>query len=79
MVPIFFSFSKLNAGWISILALFSSKLLSSVDNRATDITLEGQEPVFPRAAKMTLIIPRGGLEEASLQGSKPVWLPWPLE
>ena len=39
-----------------------SELLSSVDSRATNITLEGQESVLPRVAKMTLIIFEGGLE-----------------
>ena len=79
MVPILSSSKKLSAGWISILALFGSGLLSSADNRATNITLEGQESVLPGIAKMTLIILKGGLEEASLWGSVPIWLPWPLE
>ena len=72
MVSILSSSKKLSAGWISILALLGSRLLSSVDSRAIDITLKGQEPVLPGAAKMTLIVPRGGLEEASLQGSESV-------
>ena len=55
---------------ISILALFGSKLLLLAGNRATDITLEGQEPVLPGAAKMTLIVPKGGLEESPLLGSE---------
>ena len=75
MVSILSSFEKLSAGWISILALFGSRLLSSVDSRAIDITLEGQELVLLGAAKMTLIVPKGDLEEESLQGSEPVWLP----
>ena len=66
MVPILSLSEKLSAGWISILALFGLGLLSSADSWATDITLKGQEPVLPEAAKMTLIIPKGGLEEASL-------------
>ena len=52
------------------MALLGSELLLSAGNRATDITLEGQEPVLPGAAKMTLIIPKGGLEESSLLGSE---------
>ena len=68
MVPILSSSEKLNAGWISILALFGSRLLSSANSRATNFTLEGQESVFPKVAKMTLIVPRGGLEEVSLLG-----------
>ena len=74
MVPILSSSEKLSANWISILALFSSGLLSLANSRAIDITLEGQEPVLLGAAKMTLIVPKGGLDEASLRGSEPVWL-----
>ena len=79
MVPTLSSSEKLNAGWILTLALFGSKFESSVDSRATDIILKGQDPVLPGAVKMTFIVPKGGLEEASLWGSEPVWLPWPLE
>ena len=79
MVPILSSFEKLSAGWISTIALFGSRLLYSADSRVTDITLEGQESILPGVAKMTLIIPRGGLEEASFRGSEPVWLLWLLE
>ena len=32
-------------------------------SRATDITLEGREPVLPGAVKMTLMTPISGLEE----------------
>ena len=79
MVPILSSSEKSSTCGASFLALFGFELLSSVDSRATDITLEEQEPVLPGAAKMTLIIPRGGLEEASFRGSEPVWLLWLLE
>ena len=48
-------------------------------SRATDITLEGQEPVLPEATKMIFIIPNRGLEESSLRDSESVWPPWPLE
>ena len=64
---------KLSASWISILALFDSGLVSSMDSRAIDIILEGQEPVLPRATKMTFIVPKGGLEETSLRGFEFVW------
>ena len=64
MVPILFSSEKLNDGRISILAFFDSELESSVSSRAIDITLEGWELVLPEAVKMTLIVPKGGLEEA---------------
>ena len=73
MVPTLSSSEKLSAGWTSTLALFSFELVSSVDIRATNITLKGQEPVPPTAAKMTFVIPKGGLEEASFRGSEPDW------
>ena len=73
MVPILSSFEKLSVGWIFTLALFGSKLVSSADSRVTDITLDGQELVLPRVAKMTSIVPKEGLEEASLQGSEFAW------
>ena len=79
VVLILSSSEKLSVSWISTLALFSSGLVSSADSRATDITLEGQEPVFPGAAKMTFIIPKGGLEGASLQGSEFAWPYRPLK
>ena len=66
MIPILSLSEKPSTCGASFLALFYSKLLSSVDSRAIDITLEGREPVLLGAAKMTLIVPRGGLEEASL-------------
>jgi len=78
MVPILSSSEKSNTGWISTKAFFDSKLMSSEDSRATDITLEGQELVLLGAAKMTFIVPKGGLEEASLQSSEPVCPLWPL-
>ena len=79
MIPILSSFEKLNAGGVSNLALFDPELAPLAGSQAMDITLEGQEPVLLGAAKMTLIIPKGGLEEAYLRGSEPVWLLWPLE
>jgi len=63
MVPTLSSSKKLNAGQTSILALFGTRLTSSASGQTTNITLEGYEPVFPRAAKMTLMVPKGGLEE----------------
>ena len=53
------------------LAFLGSKFESSADSRATNIILEGQELVLPGAAKMTFIVPKEGLEEASLRGSEP--------
>ena len=79
MVLILFSSEKLNASWILTLALFGQEFESSIDSRATDIVLEGQDLVLLRATKMTFIVPKGGLEEASLWGFELVWLPWPLE
>ena len=75
MVPTLSLSEKPRTGWISVIAFFGFELLPLADSQATDITLEGQEPVLPGVAKMTLIIPKGGLEEASLRGSEPVWLP----
>ena len=49
--------------------------MSLEDRRDTDITLDGQDPVFPDAAKMTLIVPNGDLEGISLRDSEPTWLP----
>ena len=79
MVQTLSSSEKLNAGWILTLALFGSEFESSADSRVTDIILEGPDPVLLGAAKMTFIVPKGGLEEATLRGSEFVWLPWPLE
>ena len=49
--------------------------MSPEDRRAMDITLDGQDHVLLGAAKMTLIVPKGGLEETSLRDSELVWLP----
>ena len=79
MVPTLSSSEKPRTGWVSILALFGSKLESSAGSRATDITLEGQELVLPRTMKMTFIIPNGGFEESFLWGSESIWPLWLLE
>ena len=75
MIPALSLSEKPKVGWISTLTLFGSKLPSSADNRATDITLEGQDPVLPRAAKMTLIVPKGDLEGAFFLEFEFVWFP----
>ena len=62
----------------SNLALFGSRLVSSEGRRATDITLDGYNPVLPGAAKITLIVPRGGLEGVSLLDREVVCPPSPL-
>ena len=41
--------------------------MSPEDRRATDITLDRQDPVLPGAAKTTLIVPKEGLEGTSLR------------
>ena len=56
----------------STLALFGSRLVSSEDKRATDITLDGYDPVLPSVAKITLIAPRGVLKESPSE--TPSWL-----
>ena len=72
MVPSLSSSVKLSANLILILAPFGSEFEFSVDSRAIDIILEGQDPVLLGAVKMTFIVPKGSLEEASLQDSEPV-------
>ena len=49
--------------------------MSPEDRRAADITLDGDDPVLPGAAKMTLIVPKGGLEGISLRDLEFAWLP----
>ena len=49
--------------------------MSPEERLATDIILDGQDTVLPGAAKMTLIAPKGGLEEISLRDSELSWLP----
>ena len=49
--------------------------MSPEDRRATDITLDGYDPVLPGVAKMTLIVPKGGLEGISLRDLEFTWLP----
>ena len=61
------------------LALFGSWLVSSEDRRATDIILDRHDPVFPGAAKITLIVPKGGLEGISLWDPELAWPSEPLE
>ena len=79
MVPILSPSKKPKTDWISILALFGFELESLAGNRATDITLEGQESVLPGATKMTFIVPNGGFKESFLRGSESIWPPWLLE
>ena len=64
MVPTLSSFEKLSASRTSTLALLGSRLKSLAGGRVIDITLEGCKPVLLGATKMTLIVPKGGLEEA---------------
>ena len=40
--------------------------MSPEDRRATNIILDGHDPVLLSAAKITLIVPKGGLEGTSL-------------
>ena len=53
--------------------------MSSEDRRAIDITLDGHDPVLLGATKITLIVPRGGLEGVSLLDRELVCPPSPLE
>ena len=49
--------------------------MSLEDRRATDITLDGHDPVLPGAVKMTLIVPKKGFERTSLRDLELAWLP----
>ena len=49
--------------------------MSPKDRRAMDITLDGQDLVLLGATKMTLIVPKRGLEETSFRDSEFAWLP----
>ena len=64
MVPSLSSSEKLNTNGTFILTLFGIKLELLFEQQDTDIILEGQDPVLPRAANMTFIVPRGGLRAA---------------
>ena len=70
MVPILSPSENPSTGEAHFLAFLDSQLSSSVESWATDITLERQEPVLPRAVRMTFIVPMGGLKEASLRVSR---------
>ena len=48
--------------------------MSLEDRQATDITLDGHDPVLPGATKIMLIVPKGGLEGTSLRDSELAWL-----
>ena len=53
--------------------------MPSEDRRATDITLDGHDPVLPGVAKITLIVLKEGLEGVSLSDRELVCPPSPLE
>ena len=78
MVPTLSLSKKLKASRTSILAIFSSGVESYTRGRAMDNTLEGREPILPGTAKITLIVPKGTLKEASLRDPNPAWPPCPL-
>ena len=61
MVPYLSTSEKLNTSGTLILTRFGIELESSSEQRDTDIILEGQDPVFPGAANMTFMVPKGGL------------------
>ena len=64
MVPYLPASEKLNTSGTFILTLFDIELESSSEQQDTNIILEGQDPVLPRAANMTFMVPRGGLDAA---------------
>ena len=53
--------------------------MPSEDRRATDITLDGHDLVLPGAAKITLIVPKGGFERVFLLERELVCPPSQLE
>ena len=79
MVPTLSSSEKPKTNGMSILTLLDIDLYSPAGDRDTNSTLEGQDPVLPGAAKITFIVPKGNLEEASPHISEPAWLTRPLE
>ena len=79
MVPCLFASEKLNTSGTFILTRFGIELESSSEQRDTNIILEGQDPVFPGAANMTFMVPKGGLDVAFPRNAELVWLPRPLE
>ena len=56
MVPSLSASEKLNTNGTFILTLFGIELESSPEQQDTDIILEGQDLVLPRAANMTALI-----------------------
>ena len=64
MVPCLSASKKLNTSGMFILTRFGIELESLSEQQDTDIILEGQDPVLPRAANMTFMVPRGGLGTA---------------
>ena len=79
MVPNLSSFKKPNTNGIPILTLFGIEMKPSSGQQDIDITLEGQDPVLPKATNITFIVPRGGLEDTSPRTVEPAWFLWPLE
>ena len=61
MVPCLSASEKLNTSGTFILTLFGIELESSSEQQDTDIILEGQDPVLPKVANMTFMVPREGL------------------
>ena len=73
MAPNLSSSEKPKIRGMSTLALFDAWQCSSIGGQNTDSTLEGQDPVLPRAAKIMFIVPKGSLEEAFPRSSEPAW------
>ena len=61
MVHSLSSSEKPNTNGTFILTLFDIELEPSSEQQDTDIILEGQDPVLPRAANMTFMVSKGGL------------------
>ena len=63
-LPILSASEKLNTNGTFILTFYGTGPESSPEQQDTDIILEGQDPVLPRVANMTFMVPRGGLGAA---------------
>ena len=66
MVPTLYLSEKLRVGQKSILPLLELGVKSLACGRAIDTTLDGYELVLLGVARITLIVPKGGLKEISL-------------
>ena len=79
MVPSLSASVKLNINGTLILILFGIGPKFSLQQQDTEIILEGHDPILPRAANMTFMVPRGGLRATFPRNAEFAWPPRPLE